>query len=1009
MEVEDDAPATTTTTTTRRRLPARQAKTTSLLDEYRAEESCSSPARISSALKRKADIKVENLYLQDNYKEPLPTPLETIFESPQPSRSQRGDCPEVSPLMARRKLKRLCVFGSHYQPSRTKLRHRRDRAHRMKQLRGVRVPLGKAFSEDDVQTALSCLVEEETTTTTTEEQVPSLPHSPTESVMERVTQGMSVLQMDCESSFASPGLAQQGPAASQPTKEQRRKRRSGLVVSPAGPIDASPGDHPARPPSAREKKLRRQSGLVFIDTTDTALGSQDAPGDCPPQPGPSKATGSRRKRQKTTSEAEQGNRPARVPRVRSGNKRTPDTSPASVKKKQRIPQSSLETPTAPSQRGKTRGKSRGTRRVSGVQRPLYSTTALSADSPNQSLTTNTPSPAIIPTSTTSPAIIPTSTTSPAIIPTSTTSPAIIPTSTPSPAIIPTSTTSPAIIPTSTPSPAITPNTPSPAIIPTSTPSPAITPNTPSPAIIPTSTPSPAIIPTNTPSPAITLTSSTSQATPTTSADPPASVTTKRDLTLITASPKTDNKEVPPAAPGASPTSPSTRMAALSLQCTPSPTTKPRKARRRSARLSLGMDASEELRKVADNSLLGTFWLATSPKERVAGAVQSDAGGGVGGDGDAPQPSPPSQSSVKRKKQARGRRRSNQFLPLPDIMETELTTTTTTTTITITTTNTSPAKPTPPENVPSPQSPITPAHPSLPKTPTTRLTPNGIVEEGRDAETKGMGKMGSSTSPHISEGSSPSLSPSSSKSDIQNIAILEDFSDLTTPSPASLISKTPASSTSSVRTSANPAAIVPSLYLTQCEEPPTPPTPSADHFLLPILTPNVGKQEVLPLSPSAGDRTAPDLTICCKSQPVPSFTPKKHLTVSPHIPSRHPKISSLTPSEHSKASFTPSGHSKTSPFTPKEHPITTVTPSTECVPSLTPNGDIPAPSFTPSTSQDTTTPGSITPAAHRDQHMCPEEEWDSPIVSGILTNETLIRMGRVYYGSQLTPSPRPSVM
>ncbi|MPC26211.1 hypothetical protein E2C01_019345 [Portunus trituberculatus] len=841
-------------------------------------------------------MKVEDLYLQENYKEPLPTPLETIFESPQPSRNQRGDCPEVAPLMARRKLKRLCVFGSHYQPSRTKLRHRRDRAYRMKQLRGVRVPLGKAFSEDDVQMALSCLVEEEEEA---EEQIVGLPRSPADSVMESVTQDLSFLQMDSEPSLASPGLT-----ASQPSREQRRKRRSGLVTSPSSPLSAAPVDHPAQPPSARRKKLRQPSGLVFVDTSNILLAPEDAPGDRPPHPGPSKATGSQRKRQKTSSETEQGSRSARMLRTKSGMKRDPDASPASAKKKQCIPDPSLETPPAPpSQRCKTRGKSKGTRRVSGIHRPLYATNTTTAHTPNQSLTTDTPSPAITPTNTTSPAATPTNTTSRA---------------------------------------ATLTNIPSPVIIPSLTPSPAATlTNTPSPAIIATYTPSPAIISTHTPSPA---------------------------MTTNTNSPNTD-KEPLTAAPGASPTSPCTRMAALSLQCTSSLTTKPRKARRRSARLSLGVEGSEELRKMA-HSGLGTLWLSKSPT--MVSTVQSgDGGGGGGGDDDDDAVLSPPQPSVKRRKDSR-RRRSNQFLPLPCV-DAELSTTTTATATAITSTlptvsiTCRQANSTPPKAGPLPNSPFT--HP-LHNTP-TQVTHNGIGEgRDRDGGSEGMGEMGGSTSSYVSEGSSLSLSPALSKSDIQNIAILEDLSDLTTPSLTNL--------TPSVKTPTS-AALTPATPLTQSEElPPVPLTPPVGHISPPILTPILREQIVTPLTPST-DLSAPVLT--------------------PY------KSQSLTP----------------------KHPIPAVTPSTENV-HLTPNGDIAAP-FTPSTTQATNTtacdtparltstsvtpanitPLSITPAAHRDQHISPEEEWDSPIVSGIMTNETVIRLGRVYYGSQLSPSlSRPSV-
>lgn len=148
------------------RLRVRTAKLTESLLEKSKKEVGALEQKLSGSSKRKAEVTVESLYLQKNYKEPSSTPLETIFETPRPSKGvQQGQVsPDTFLLMANRKLKRLCLFPSHHQLPRNKLKQRKERALKMKRLTGVQVPLGKAFSEDDVLAVLSCLTEEEAAT-----------------------------------------------------------------------------------------------------------------------------------------------------------------------------------------------------------------------------------------------------------------------------------------------------------------------------------------------------------------------------------------------------------------------------------------------------------------------------------------------------------------------------------------------------------------------------------------------------------------------------------------------------------------------------------------------------------------------------------------------------------------------------------------------------------------------------------------------------------------------------
>ncbi|XP_063607027.1 uncharacterized protein LOC134781700 [Penaeus indicus] len=134
--------------------------------------------------KRKAEVNIESLYLQENNREVCPTPLETIYETPQKQRKsgqrkgsasrrtsedeetrqlsmRSSDDLSTSTVMSGKKIKRLCMFTSHYYPTKQKVRLRKDRARKMKQLKGVKIPKGSAVSVQDVKEVLAKLSDDE--------------------------------------------------------------------------------------------------------------------------------------------------------------------------------------------------------------------------------------------------------------------------------------------------------------------------------------------------------------------------------------------------------------------------------------------------------------------------------------------------------------------------------------------------------------------------------------------------------------------------------------------------------------------------------------------------------------------------------------------------------------------------------------------------------------------------------------------------------------------------------
>ncbi|KAK3867348.1 hypothetical protein Pcinc_027188 [Petrolisthes cinctipes] len=117
--------------------------------------------------KRKAEVNVEKLYMQENFKEPTPSPLETIFESPKIQRKRMGkgnkgeEDTEAVTLMSVRKVKRICNFPSYYGPPKLKTRQRKDRARKLSKTTGARVPKGSGVSMEEVMAALACLSDSE--------------------------------------------------------------------------------------------------------------------------------------------------------------------------------------------------------------------------------------------------------------------------------------------------------------------------------------------------------------------------------------------------------------------------------------------------------------------------------------------------------------------------------------------------------------------------------------------------------------------------------------------------------------------------------------------------------------------------------------------------------------------------------------------------------------------------------------------------------------------------------
>nr|XP_045619523.1 uncharacterized protein LOC123771145 [Procambarus clarkii] len=160
-----------------RRLRSRAAQITNGEDNSDEAED-NGRRRKYSGFKRKAAINVESLYLQENCKNATSTPLETIYELPRfiengksTVREDTQECDQSKEdidvadlsmsVMAARKIRRFCLFPSHYFPPKQKTRFRKERARKMKQLRGVKIPKGTAISAEELEAVLACLFEDE--------------------------------------------------------------------------------------------------------------------------------------------------------------------------------------------------------------------------------------------------------------------------------------------------------------------------------------------------------------------------------------------------------------------------------------------------------------------------------------------------------------------------------------------------------------------------------------------------------------------------------------------------------------------------------------------------------------------------------------------------------------------------------------------------------------------------------------------------------------------------------
>lgn len=294
-------------------------------------------------------MSLESLYLQKNYKDPSSTPLETIFESPRPSKGvQQGRAsPDAALLMTNRKLKRLCIFSSHHQLPRNKLKQRKERALKMKRLTGVQVPLGKAFSEDDVLAVLSCLAEEEAATPSIyqeqEKEVLEPPNTFAPDLVEGMISVLNSLQMDSEPSLGSPNQAymEVTPGQSQPSKERKKRRRCELFSQVKVNSSSTPSASTSRsqPPktTAWVKRLKRRSGLTSQKKNSSLMSPFSDPKTATnfhePKSCSREQTMPKEKRQNVLTDTEEHTTSTEIPRLKLGSKRTPDSILATSTKK----------------------------------------------------------------------------------------------------------------------------------------------------------------------------------------------------------------------------------------------------------------------------------------------------------------------------------------------------------------------------------------------------------------------------------------------------------------------------------------------------------------------------------------------------------------------------------------------------------------------------------------------------------------------------------------------------
>ncbi|XP_050740101.1 mucin-2-like [Eriocheir sinensis] len=384
--------------------------------------------------------------------------------------------------------------------------------------------------------------------------------------------------------------------------------------------------------------------------------------------------------------------------------------------------------------------------------------------------------------------------------------------------------------------------------------------------------------------------------------------------------------------GGSPTpSPSARLAAPSLHVSPaqlSPLSKPKKVRRRSARLSIGSEVIDGLRGMQNGHSdvpLGTVWAAFSPLEKTTARRAVD------------NSSPPSTDTAKKK----GRRRSNLFshLEMMDSLRETAITTTTESTLTVPDLSARPVSASPPSlHPPTKQDSLTPLHHSTtPGTPITEPTPNvGTPHSCPQPLSAGMqqgvsAKQMKLTTTSSADNAVPPGHPQAVTEEAEEVGSLvrEEQGDV-------VRSVTPRSGSDDSNSPYSPFTVANTGTYNILEACPDLSSPSLSPSPRPMAS-------SAPASFLASSQTPPAL----------AFTPSKTLTALTLIPAQTPAAPTLTPSPTLPApSLTPS----------TTLPVPTLTPAQTPDPSLTPAQTPPDPSLTPAQTPDPSLTPVQTPAS-----------------------------------------------
>ena len=258
-------------------LRVRQTQVDYSEDEY---EEPRKPGEKKRGSKRKAEVNIESLYCQENVKDVAPSPLETIYESPRKEQVRgRGRKPKVVDLvsstaagmhvMGVKKMKRFCSFASYYYPPKQKVKVRKDRAKKLKQLTGVKIPKG-TVSDETLKTVLATLSEDE-------EQNENIPNNEN---CEMMTSGFyigNVIRPDVEDPSVSEVIKNISSMQmiTESCDEKVPKDFLGDIDCSLPLFEEKTG---CQPPASRQKKSRRRSsrydnGLLpnMLKSTDDAL------------------------------------------------------------------------------------------------------------------------------------------------------------------------------------------------------------------------------------------------------------------------------------------------------------------------------------------------------------------------------------------------------------------------------------------------------------------------------------------------------------------------------------------------------------------------------------------------------------------------------------------------------------------------------------------------------------------------------------------------------------------